>query len=427
MNYRISHPTKILKGTIELTASKSESNRALIIQALCEDDFEIENLAKAEDTRVLKAILTAVKSNTSSEVQTYDVGAAGTTMRFLTAYLSSKKGVNCILTGSERMKNRPIKILVDALRDLGADIEYIEKEGYPPLRIKGKELEGSEVEIDGSVSSQYISALLLISPKLKNGLVLKFKGDVTSVPYINMTKKMMEEFGIVFQNWFYSFFGDSININRQDYHIKEKDYSYYVEADWSSASYWYAIAALLKEVDFTIKGLKYPLGSLQGDSYIDGIFSKNFGVQSSWSVSCIHLTKSGEVEKEFNYNFSACPDIAQTVAVVVAALNISSTFTGLHTLRIKETDRTLALKNELAKIGVEVEIVSDDMIKIYPKALVQQSSPIATYEDHRMAMAFAPLALVQDSIIIEHPEVVKKSYPDFWNDLKKVGFVIEEV
>jgi 3-phosphoshikimate 1-carboxyvinyltransferase len=419
MNYRISHPTKILKGSIELTASKSESNRALIIQALCEDDFEIKNLAAAEDTRVLKEILASVKLNTSAEIQTYDVGAAGTTMRFLTAFLASKKGVNCILTGSERMQNRPIKILVDALRDLGADVEYLEKEGYPPLRIKGKELEGGEVLIDGGVSSQYISALLLVSTQFTNGLTLKFKGEITSRPYINMTLRMMDQF-LIPTEWT----GSSIKVKKRIEGIIDE--SYYVEGDWSSASYWYEIAALTKDADIKIKGLNRHDLSLQGDAAIVNIFSK-LGVHSEYSPQVYHLSKGGEVVKEFKYDFSDCPDIAQTVAVVVAALGIPSTFTGLHTLRIKETDRTLALKNELAKIGVEVEIVSDDEIKIHPKALVQQSSPIATYEDHRMAMAFAPLALVQDSITIEHPEVVKKSYPDFWKDLEKLGFVIEEI
>ncbi len=427
MSYRISHPTKVLKGCIELTASKSESNRALIIQALCEEKFEIKNLATAEDTRVLKEILAKVKANTSIEIETYDVGAAGTTMRFLTAFLATRKGVNCILTGSERMKNRPIKILVDALRDLGADIEYAEKEGYPPLRIKGKELDGGEVLIDGNVSSQYITALLLVAPTLRNGLTLKFNDAVTtSVPYINMTRKMMEEFGITFLNWFYKSVGDSIIIKREDYHIKTKDYIYEVEGDWSSASYWYAFAALAKKIDnFSIKGLKQ--NSLQGDDIVNGICSHNFGVETKYIDGGILLTKGGQKESVFTYNFYASPDIAQTVAVVVGALGIPSTFTGLHTLRIKETDRTLALKNELAKIGVEVEIVNDDKIKINTKQLVQQSSPIATYEDHRMAMAFAPLAMIQDSITIDHPEVVKKSYPDFWKDLKKVGFEIEEI
>jgi len=419
MNYRVSHPTKKLTGEITLTASKSESNRALIIQALCSEKFEIKNLAAAEDTRVLNEILEAVKSNASTEVQTYDVGAAGTTMRFLTALLATKKGTY-ILTGSERMKNRPIKILVDALRHLGADIEYVEKEGYPPLRIQGKELEGAEVEIDGSVSSQYITALLLISPQLKNGLQLKFKGDVTSFPYINMTLNMLKEFEVK-SKWE----GDTINIDKQSYRKKKADYVYEIEGDWSSASYWYAIATLATEADFTIKGLK--LNSLQGDAHVAGIFRDNFGIITDYKADAVHLRKNKSESTFLKYDFTNCPDIAQTVAVVVGALKIPATLTGLHTLKIKETDRTAALKNELAKVGVEVEIVSDDTIKISTKELVTQSSPIATYEDHRMAMAFAPLAMVQESITIEHPDVVKKSYPDFWKDLKKTGFVIEEV
>lgn len=423
MSYRVSHHTKILKGSIELTASKSESNRALIIQALCEDKFEIENLAAAEDTRVLKEILAKVKSNTSAEIKMYDVGAAGTTMRFLTAYLATKKGVNCILTGSERMQNRPIGILVDALRDLGAKIGYVEKEGYPPLMIKGNELEGGEVLIDGNVSSQYISALLLVSTQFKKGLTIKFKGEITSRPYINMTLRIMDEYGVG-SKWI----DDSISIVKQEYSRVQAQLGtpYSVEGDWSSASYWFAMAALSKNVDIKIKGLHRDDFSLQGDAKIADVFSQ-LGVHSEYSPQTYHLTKGKEIVKSFSYDFSDCPDIAQTVAVVVGALNIPSTFIGLHTLRIKETDRTLALKNELAKIGVDVEIVNDDMIKINTKKIVQQSSPIATYEDHRMAMAFAPLAMIQDAITIEHPEVVKKSYPDFWKDLQKVGFVIEEL
>jgi 3-phosphoshikimate 1-carboxyvinyltransferase len=418
MNYRVSHPTKKLTGEITLTASKSESNRALIIQALCSEKFEIKNLAAAEDTRVLNEILQAVKSNTSTEVQTYDVGAAGTTMRFLTALLATKKGTY-ILTGSERMKNRPIKILVDALRELGADIEYPEKEGYPPLKIKGNELQGGEIEIDGSVSSQYISALMLIAPKLKNGLIIKFKGNVTSIPYIIMTRKMLEEFG-VYGTWR----SNIITIPHQSYIKKNADYEYKVEGDWSSASYWYAFAALANEVDFTIKGLKQ--NSLQGDAATAGIFL-SFGIKTEFIDGGIRLIKTGKIQEIYQSDYSECPDLAQTVAVVVGALKIPATLTGLHTLKIKETDRTAALKNELAKVGAEVEIVSDNAIKINTKELVPQSSPIATYEDHRMAMAFAPLAMVQESITIEHPDVVKKSYPDFWKDLKKTGFVIEEV
>jgi len=427
MNYRVSHPSKKLIGSIELTASKSESNRALIIQALCSEKFEIKNLAAAEDTTTLQHIILSskLKSPTSKvdaqpSATTYDVGAAGTTMRFLTAYFSITPGTH-ILTGSERMKNRPIGILVSALRELGADIEYMEKEGFPPLKIKGREPEGSFVEIDGSVSSQYVSALLLIAPQLKNGLQLKFKGEVTSRPYINMTLKMMEEFGVNAQ-WQ----GDTITVSKQSYNKKSKDYVYEVEGDWSSASYWYAIATLSTEVEFTVKGLNHPAKSLQGDAVVADIFS-NLGIRTEYVNGAVRLTKFGKIASSFEFDFSNCPDLAQTIATVVSALKTPSVFKGLHTLRIKETDRTAALKNELAKLGTEVTIVSNEEIKIKSGSIIKNPAPIATYEDHRMAMAFAVFALTCNFITIQHPEVVKKSYPDFWRDLKKTGFVIDEV
>lgn len=447
MKYRISHPTKKLIGNINLTASKSESNRALIIQALCSERFEIQNLAKADDTVVLQQILNSQLLIHDSEL-TYDVGASGTAMRFLTAFFATKTGTR-ILTGSERMKKRPIGILVNALRELGATIEYLEEDGFPPLKIIGKILTGNQVEMDGNVSSQFISALLLIAPELQNGLVIKFKGEVTSVPYVNMTLKMMQEFR-VYGQWH----ENSISVSKQKYHKKsEPDYVFQVESDWSAASYWYAMAALSKDVDLTIKKLKHP--SLQGDSVVADIFLF-FNVKTEYIEDGIHLTKIKGHKKYFGYDFSDCPDLAQTIAVVVSALKISALFNGLHTLRIKETDRITALKNELNKLGVEVEILNDDSIKIInlspgegeptqkPNNNIykQKVSPIApsleerglrgevsiaTYDDHRMAMAFAALAMKFDSIIIEHPEVVKKSYPDFWNDLKSVGFIIEEV
>ncbi|MGQ0828573.1 MAG: 3-phosphoshikimate 1-carboxyvinyltransferase [Bacteroidota bacterium] len=419
MNYRISHPTKKLQGSIELTASKSESNRALIIQALCLEKFEINNLAAAQDTQTLQRILTSV-TNLPQSNHTHDVGAAGTTMRFLTAFFSTKPGVH-ILTGSDRMKKRPIGILVNALRDLGATIEYMEEEGYPPLKITGKQLKGGEVEIDGSVSSQFISALLLIAPEFQNGLVIKFKGEVTSRPYINMTLKMMEEFR-VYGQWH----ENSISVSAQQYHKKsEADYAYTVEADWSSASYWYAAAALAKETDFIIKGLHNP--SLQGDAIVADLFTF-FGIKTTYADGEIHLTKSPVKDEHFGFDFSDCPDLAQTVAVTVSALQIPAFFNGLHTLRIKETDRMTALKNELKKINVEVEILNDNSLKIIPNSeLHAAASPISTYEDHRMALSFAALAMKLHNIIIEHPDVVQKSYPDFWNDLKKAGFIIEEI
>lgn len=420
MKYRISHPTKKLLGSIELTPSKSISNRALIIQSLCAEKFEIKNLATAEDTLVLKQILSSEINNTEPSEKTYDIGASGTAMRFLTAVFSTKKGTH-ILTGTPRMKKRPIGVLVNALRDLGAHIEYLEEEGFPPLKITGKTLTGTEIEMDGNVSSQFISALLLISPELPNGLVIKFSGEVTSRPYVNMTLKMMEEFR-VYGQWHENF----ISVSKQQYHKKSEPYYLFeVEADWSSAAYWHAIAALAEEVDFTIKGLKHP--SLQGDSIVGDIFTF-LGVKTEKIEDGIHLKKIKSHKEHFGFDFSDCPDLAQTCAVAVSALNIPALFNGVHTLRIKETDRIIALKNELNKIGVEVEILNDNSIEINPQStLISPSSAINTYDDHRMAMAFAVLAMKLDSITIEHPEVVKKSYPDFWNDLKNVGFIIEEV
>lgn len=421
--YSISNPTKKLKGSIQLTASKSESNRALIIQALSKDRFEIKNLATAQDTQTLREILAAdqlhMQSADRKKERIYNVGPAGTTMRFLTAYFACTPGIR-ILTGSERMKQRPIGTLVEALRELGAKITYTEKDGYPPIRIEGKVLKGGEIDIDGNISSQFISALLLISPALQNGIVLNFKGEVTSRPYINMTLKMMEEFEVV-GTWH----GNSISVSRQKYQRNgESNNEYLVEGDWSAASYWYAFAALADEVDFTIKGLKN--ASLQGDSIVAELFNF-FNVNTTYATDGIHLKKKMIHNLHFGFDFSDCPDIAQTIAVVTALLQIPCHFNGLHTLRIKETDRVKALKNELAKVGVEVRVFDDNTMQITSPELYPPKASIKTYEDHRMAMAFAALAMKYDSILIEHPDVVKKSYPDFWKDLKKTGFTIKEL
>lgn len=412
MNYRITHPTRKINGTIELTASKSESNRALIIQALCEEEFEISNLAKAQDTQTLQDILYTPGK------QVIDVGPAGTVMRFLTAYYATKPGIRT-LTGSERMKKRPIGILVDALRQLGAVITYTENEGFPPLKIEGKTLKGGEIEIEGSVSSQFISALLLISTQLQNGLVIKFKGEVTSRPYINMTLKMLEEFR-VYGVWH----ENSISVSNQNYHKKsDDDYTYNIEGDWSSASYWYAMVALAEEADLTINGLKNP--SLQGDAIVADVFAF-FGVKTEYIPGGIHLTKVRVKDEHFGFDFSDCPDIAQTVALTAAALQIPCFLNGLHTLRIKETDRIIALQNELKKLGAKLEVLSEQSVRIIPDERLMLPSLINTYDDHRMAMSFAALSLKFNSISIEHPEVVKKSYPGFWNDLKSLGFNISE-
>ena len=421
MKYRISHPTKKLHGTITLTASKSESNRALIIQALCNEGFTINNLATANDTKILQQILNRARVSKTEGV--YNVEDSGTAMRFLTAFFATKPGIH-ILIGSERMKERPVGILVKALRDLGAQIEYIEKEGFPPVKIIGKILTGTGVEMDGNVSSQFISAVLLISSELPNGLVIKFRGDVTSQPYVNMTLKMMEEFR-VYGQWHDQY----ISVSQQKYHKKNDPYySFEVESDWSSASYWYAIAALSKDADFTIKGLKHP--SLQGDAIVADIFTF-FGIKTEYVTGGIHLTKIKSKTEHFGYDFSDCPDLVQTIAVVANALGTSALFNGVHTLRIKETDRITALKNELNKLGAEIKIINDNSIELFPKpASTDLNTPnliINTYNDHRMAMAFSALAMQFDSIVIDQPEVVKKSYPDFWEDLKSVGFAIEEL
>jgi len=417
MNYRISHPTKKIQVEINLTSSKSESNRALIIQALCPEKFEIDNLSAAFDTTTLDTIL-KLSATQHDFAFAHDVGGAGTAMRFLTAFFATKIGTH-ILTGSDRMKKRPIGILVNALRDLGASIEYMEEDGFPPLKIYGRTLKGGQIEMDGNVSSQFISALLLIAPELQNGLFIKFKGEVTSRPYINMTLKMMEEFG-VYGQWH----DNSISVSQQNYHIKrDVGYTYKVEGDWSSASYWYAIAALSDTAELTIKGLKHP--SLQGDAIVAAIFTF-FGVKTEYISDGIRITKQNVKDEHFGFDFSDCPDLAQTIAVVVAGLEIPALFNGLHTLRIKETDRIEALKIELKKIGVDVEIVNDNSIKINNGSLTKHPVSIETYEDHRMAMAFAALSLKLDSILIKEAAVVKKSYPDFWKDLMRAGFSVNQ-
>ncbi|MCX6180702.1 MAG: 3-phosphoshikimate 1-carboxyvinyltransferase [Bacteroidetes bacterium] len=394
---------RILKGEIVLTASKSESNRLLLIRALCDTSFPIHNLAAAKDTQTMIALLES-KSNT------WDVGPAGTTMRFLTAHAALQSG-NTILTGSERMRNRPIKILVDALRTLGADIQYMEKEGCPPLNIQGGKLKGGKISIDGSVSSQYLSALLMIAPKLKGGLEMNLTGKVASVPYLKMTLRLMEYFGA---KW--SWEGSVIKVEEGTYIPKE----FIVEADWSGASYWYQMAAFASELDLTIKGLKQH--SLQGDSAIVEMYER-LGVHSEFFKDGVRLTKNSiALPSEFNDDFTDCPDVAQTLAVTLAGLGIGGKLVGLESLRIKETDRIAAVQNELAKFGIKVDAEGDYAMIIHAGKLSESALPVHTYEDHRMAMAFAPLAMLLNNISIEEPEVVEKSYPAFWNDLKSVGF-----
>ncbi len=414
MTYRITKNDKVIKGLIDLTTSKSESNRVLIIQALCKEPFIIHNLAKAKDTQTLEQLLELAKSNREA---TLDVGPAGTTMRFLAAFLALSDG-DYLLTGSQRMQERPIGILVDALRELGANIEYTVNAGCPPLKIKGTQLSGKNISINGSVSSQYITALLLIAPSLPFGLVLSLEGEVASRPYIEMTLKIMNYFGVK-SSWT----GNTITIDKQEYIARD----YTIEADWSAASYWFEIAALADEVDLEITGLNE--NSLQGDSAVAEIM-KAFGVAVKFTGKGVKLNKAADrqIQRSFSYDFSDCPDIAQTIAVTAGAMKIKAELSGLASLKIKETDRIKALIAELKKTGIKASEDTLNVLTVYQAdQLIQQPPYIFTYEDHRMAMAYAPLALVLDHIYIEHPEVVEKSYPAFWSDLRTVGFKISEI
>lgn len=414
MSIQIAHPSQLINGEITLTASKSISNRVLIIQALYGNDFTIENLAKAEDTRILQELL-------NSDETTLDVGLAGTTMRFLTAFLALKKG-NFILTGAKRMKQRPIKILVEALKQLGADIEYLEEEGFPPLKIRGGNIAGGRIAINGDVSSQFISALLLIAPKLEKGLILELKGEVISKPYIDMTISIIQRFGAEV-NWE----GNSIIVKKLNVNAPKTN-TFFVEADWSAASYWYGIAALSKSANITLYGLEQE--SLQGDAEVKEIY-KQFGVNTEFIENGIRLVKHPDFkiqDSALRLDFSNCPDIAQTVAVTCATLNVGAHFTGLITLRIKETDRIFALQKELTKLGFQIKVKDNDLIilKVLQESAIQNEELVKTYNDHRMAMAYAPLGLIA-LIKIEDENVVIKSYPNFWEDLKAVGFEFSEV
>ena len=394
--------TKIINGEVNLTASKSESNRVLVIRALCEEHFPIHNLAAAKDTETMINLL-------SDDGTTKDVGPAGTTMRFLTAFYANTPG-KWVLTGSERMRNRPIAILVDALESLGAKIKYLEKEGCPPMEIEGGNLKGGKISIDGSVSSQYLSALLLIAPTLPGGLEMELTGKIASIPYLKMTLALIAEFGAK-----YSFEKNIIKIEEGKYEAKE----FTVEADWSAASYWYQIAALADEANITLKGLKEV--SLQGDAAIVDMY-ENFGVKSLFEGNQVTLKKTNSTTAEcFDYDFSDFPDVAQTLAATITGLNIKGHFKGLESLRIKETDRISAIKKELEKFGASIDILPDDELKINNGILNSFDGIIETYDDHRVAMSIAPLCLTVNSIEIEEPGVVAKSYPNFWKDLAEKG------
>lgn len=402
---------KKIQGDIHLNGSKSISNRLLIIDALCGNKIEIANLSNADDTVFMQRLLL-------SKETVLDAGAGGTTYRFLTAYLATQEGREVVLTGSERMQQRPIKILVNALKQLGADISYVNNEGFPPLRIRGKKLKGGNIQLPADTSSQYITALLLIAPMLEEGLVLELIGTIVSVPYIRMTLRMMEYFGIRT-----SFEQNRIIVFSGNYQPRP----FFVEGDWSAASYFYSIALLTDEASITLHGLQSH--QLQGDSVIADL-AKDFGIVSSYSENTVTLHKVRKVDfNTYNFDFLECPDLAQTVIAFCAALGVELNCSGLQTLRIKETDRIAAMDTELQKLGLaslkEIDGNSWCLEKIKTSNLSITDLPIHTYEDHRMAMALAPLSITLDKLIIEEPNVVSKSYPNFWNDLEKLGFSVE--
>ena len=413
MNLLLKSSIVSLQSSIQISGSKSETNRLLLLQALY-PNLTLENTSNSDDSEVMIKALGI--HHPSPNPHCIDIHHAGTAMRFLTAYFSIQENSEIILTGSSRMKERPIKILVEALRQIGAEISYEENEGFPPIRIKGKKLTQNKVSLAANVSSQYISALLLIAPKLENGLELTLEGKITSVPYINMTLTLLNEIGVET-----SFIENIIKVNPKSQIPNPK--SIIVESDWSSASYFYSIVALSKTgTEITLSS--YKENSLQGDSVLSEIY-KEFGVETGYDDDIILLKKSQIPNpKSQILNLNNSPDIAQTIAVTCFGLGIGCHLTGLHTLKIKETDRLLALKNELEKLGATV-VISDDSLTLEPSSTIHSNIKIQTYQDHRMAMAFAPLAL-KTHIIIEDAEVVSKSYPAFWEDLKRIGFQITE-
>lgn len=397
---------EITGGEISLPSSKSISNRLLLINVLCHSPYIPSNLSESDDT---KAMLNALESDCSL----VDVGAAGTSMRFLTAFLSLSEGHH-VITGSERMKNRPIALLVDALRSLGASIEYMEKEGFPPLSIDGRKLKGGTIQLPGNVSSQYISALMMIAPMVDGGLTIELTGKVISKPYIYMTLKTMESFGVKAQ-WD----GNTISIPEGEYTPRAAS----VESDWSAASYWYSIAALAPGKSFTLCGLHQQ--SLQGDSQGAAI-AANLGVSTTYNAFGVTICADSKPAAHLEYDFNSQPDLAQTFVTLCCLLGTTFKFTGLESLKIKETDRIGALVTEMRKLGYVLSTNDADTIEWHGERCAASDEPIATYKDHRMAMAFAPAALLRGTITIDDPMVVTKSYPRFWDDLKSIGFEVKE-
>ena len=407
MHLNLSHDTLICNGKIKITGSKSETNRLLFLQSLF-PNFKIQNKSNSDDSSIMQAAL----KSTSDFI---DINHAGTAMRFLTSYFSQLEGREVILTGSERMQQRPIKILVDALRSLGASIEYEKKQGYPPLRIKGKKLDGGTISLPADISSQYISSLIMLGAVLKAGIELNLKGTITSMPYINMTLDLLKRLGIKTE-----FKGHRILVKNTS---KSKNTIQVVESDWSSASYFFSIAALSDKAKIYLSN--YKSNSLQGDSILRIIY-KQLGVNSYFEGNNLILEKENiSSPKSIKWDLSNAPDIAQTIAVSCYGLGVACDLEGLHTLKIKETDRLVALDTELSKLGAKIS-VTNKSLHLASDQDFQKGITISTYNDHRMAMAFAPLA-IKIPLSVKKAEVVSKSYPSFWDELNSLIFKIDMI
>lgn len=407
----------IHNSQLNITGSKSETNRLLLLQALF-PNITLANTSNSDDSEVMMKALSLNHQPSTNNFQLIDIHHAGTAMRFLTAYFATQENRTVTLTGSQRMTERPIKVLVEALQQLGTKIEYIENDGFPPIKITGQKITAHKVSIPANVSSQYISALLLVASKLDNGIEINLVGEITSIPYIKMTLALLNDLEIQT-----SFIGNVITVHTKK-EVGTKVMT--VESDWSSASYFYSIVAM-SEIGTQIKLSSYKKNSLQGDSVLAEIY-KNFGVETTFNENSITLQKHANCQLSiFNYQLNSSPDIAQTIAVTCLGLGIGCHLTGLHTLKIKETDRLEALKTELSKLGASLA-VTNDSLTLEPSSndVIVRNESISTYNDHRMAMAFAPLAL-KVPIIIENAEVVSKSYPTFWEDLKSIGFQLSEI
>ena len=407
MNLLLQATNNNLSAQIAVTGSKSETNRLLLLQALF-PSITLSNTSNSDDSEVMQMAL-------SGNEEVVDIHHAGTAMRFLTAYFAVKEGREVMLTGSSRMQERPVKILVEALRQLGADISFLKEEGYPPIKIKGQKITNYKVTMAANVSSQYISALLLVAPKLENGIELTLEGEITSIPYIKMTLALLNDLDIKT-----SFEGNVIKVHPQQT-VAPKLMT--VESDWSSASYFFSLAALSDKASISLSS--YKQSSLQGDSALVSIY-KEMGVESQFSDNTITLTKIKKFQyQDVTFDLNHTPDIAQTIVVTCLGLGIGCHLTGLHTLKIKETDRLEALRIELSKLGANIS-VTNDSLTLVATSEINSNIKIGTYNDHRMAMAFAPLAL-KVPIIIENADVVSKSYPDFWDDMEKLGYKVSDL